>query len=128
MNLKKHLKEVFGKEVKNQDFGDFVLVESLYSPTATMPRHTHETAHFSIALQGNFTEVSGSKTRSSEASTLIIHPPDEDHAVMFHNSGARVFSFHIKPQMHERIRDYTNILDVSALSAVTRRMNTGLID
>lgn len=115
MKLKKHRREIFGKEVKNQDFDNFVLVESLYPPTATMPRHTHETAHVSVVLQGNFTEVSGRKTRSSEASTLIIHPPDEDHAVTFHDTGARVFSFHIKPQMHERIRDFSKILDAPAV-------------
>ena len=114
MKSKKRHREIFGKEVKSQDFGNFVLVESLYPPKATMPRHTHEIAHVSIVLQGNFTEVSGRKARSSEASTLIIHPPDEDHAVTFHNTGARVFSFHIKPQMHERIRDFTKILDAPA--------------
>lgn len=111
MKQKRRGREIFGKEVKNQDFGNIVLVESLYPPKATMPRHTHETAHVSVVLQGNFTEISGRQERSSEASTLIIHPPDEDHAVTFHDTGARVFSFHIKPQLHERIRDFTKILD-----------------
>lgn len=114
MKLKSHRREIFGKEVTNRDVGNLVLVESLYPPAATMPRHTHETAHVSIVLRGNFTEVSGRKARSREASTLIIHPADEDHAVTFHDSGARVFSFHISPQMHRRIRDFTRILDAPA--------------
>ena len=107
-------RQIFGKEVKNQDLGNFVLVESLYPPAATMPRHTHEAAHVSVVLQGNFTEISGRRERFSEASTLIIHPPDEDHSVTFHGTGARVFSFHVKPQLHERIRDFTKILDAPA--------------
>jgi AraC family transcriptional regulator len=114
MTLNKHHREIFGNEIRNQDFGNFVLAESLYPPTATMPRHTHETAHVSIVLQGNFTEFSGRKARASEASTLIIHPPDEDHAVTFHEIGARIFSFHIKPQMHELIRDFTKVLEAPA--------------
>jgi AraC family transcriptional regulator len=111
----KRRREIFGRVIKHEDCGDFVLVESLYPPKTTMPRHTHETAHISVVLQGNFTELSGRRARSSEASTLIIHPPDEDHAVKFHDAGARVFSFKIKPRLHERIRDFTNVLDAPAV-------------
>lgn len=79
-----------------------------------MPRHTHETAHVSLVLQGSFTEIIGRKERFNEASTLIIHPPGEDHAVTFHANRARVFSFHIKPQLHKRIHSFTKILDAPA--------------
>lgn len=112
--MKRHSREVFGRELKNRDFRDFILVESVYPPAATMPRHTHETAHVSVVLEGNFTEISGRLERSSEVASLIIHPPDEEHAVKFHGAGARVFSFHVKPQMHERIRGFTKVLDAPA--------------
>lgn len=114
MKQKRYHRDIFGKEVTNQDVGNLVLVESLYPPAATMPRHTHKSAHISVVLQGNFTEVSGRKVRSCEASTLIIHPEGEDHAVTFHDSGARIFSFHISSQLHGRIRDFTKILDAPA--------------
>lgn len=114
MKQKKRPREIFGRLVKNQDFDSLTLIESVYPPRATMPRHTHETAHVSIVLRGSFTERCGHKERSSEASTLIIHPPDEDHAVTFHGAGARVFSFHVKAQLHERVRDFTKILDAPA--------------
>ncbi|HKS28719.1 MAG TPA: hypothetical protein VJS44_12910, partial [Pyrinomonadaceae bacterium] len=69
----KRRREIFGREVERQDLGDFVLVESLYPPAATMPRHTHETAHVSVVLEGNFTEKSGRRERSSETASLIVH-------------------------------------------------------
>lgn len=114
MELKKRQRKIFGREVKNQEFGNFALVESVYPARAAMPRHTHEIAHVSFVLQGNFTESSGRKKRLSESSTLIIHPPDEDHAVTFHDAGARVFSFHIKDNILERVRDFTDVLDIPA--------------
>lgn len=79
-----------------------------------MSRHTHEIAHVSFILQGSFTEASGRKKRASDFSTLIVHPPDEDHAVAFHDAGARVFSFHVKNRTLELIRDFTKILDEPA--------------
>jgi len=79
-----------------------------------MPRHTHEIAHMSIVLRGSFTEGFGRQQRPSEISTLVVHPAEEEHEVTFHQSGARVFSFHIKPQLHERIRDVTHVLDSPA--------------
>lgn len=80
-----------------------------------MPRHTHDIAHVSFVLQGSFTEICGRKERSSDYSTLIIHPPNEDHAVAFHDAGARVFSFHVKNRMLQKIRDFTNVLDAPAV-------------
>ena len=114
MKPKKRVREIFGEVIARQDFGNFSLVESVYPPNATMPCHTHEIAHMSIVLRGSFTEVSGRKQRPSEISSLIVHPADEEHEVTFHQAGARVFSFHIKPQLHQRIRDVTNVLDIPA--------------
>jgi AraC family transcriptional regulator len=76
-----------------------------------MPRHTHDLAHVSIVLQGAYAERYGLKTRSCEPSTLILHPPGEDHSVTFYKAGARVFSIHLSHQWLERVRDYTMVLD-----------------
>jgi AraC family transcriptional regulator len=111
MQIKKRERQRFGKALKSRDFGNFSLLESLYPSKATMPRHTHKIAHVSFVLQGSFTETCGRAERFSKPSTLIIHPPGEEHAVTFHDAGARIFSFHINPQLLERIRDFTKIID-----------------
>ena len=105
---------IFGKVTRRLELADFTLVESLYPPSSLMPRHTHDLAHISIVLQGAYTEYYGRKNRSAGPAMLVMHPPDEDHSVTFHNTGARVFSIHLKPQWLERVRDYSKILDQPA--------------
>lgn len=105
---------IFGKETRRREFANFALVESLYPPLSTMPRHTHELAHISIVLQGSYTEHFGRQDRTCEPPILVLHPVDEDHSVTFHRAGARVFSFHAKPLWLERVRDYSKILDSPA--------------
>lgn len=114
MDLECHERRIFGNEIKRKILPNFILVECLYPSKATMLPHTHEIAHVSLVLQGSFTEICGRKERSSDSSTLVIHPPGEDHAVTFHNAGARVFSFHIKNHLLESVRDFTGVLDAPA--------------
>lgn len=114
--LKKRRRKIFGKEVNIRELDNFALVESVYPARSLMARHTHEIAHVSFVLQGSFTEICGrAAERSSNASTLVIHPPDEDHAVKFHDAGARIFSFHVKNRMLQKIQDFTDVLDAPAV-------------
>lgn len=105
---------VFGEEARQAESADFRLVESVYPADSKMPRHTHEMAHVSVVLQGSYTEQYGRRSRTGESSTLVMHPPGEDHVVNFHGAGARIFSFHVKPHWAERVRDYTDALDSPA--------------
>jgi AraC family transcriptional regulator len=114
MEIEKPQRKIFGKEIRTQEFENLALVESIYPANAIMPRHTHEIAHVSFVLKGNFTEICGRKERSSGRSTLIIHPPDEDHSVAFHEVGARIFSFRVKNKLLDRVRDFTRIFDAPA--------------
>jgi len=111
MASKESSREIFGTELVNQKMGDFRLVDSLYHAKCEMPRHTHEVSHISVVLGGSYTERYGQHERDCEPTMLIIHPPGEDHSVAFHNSGARVFSTHLKPKWVERVRDYSKVLD-----------------
>ena len=101
---------ILGK-VTSRELADFSLVESVYPAGSVMARHTHELAHISIVLRGAYAERYGRKERLAEPSLVIIHPPDEDHSVVFEDAGARVFSIHLKPLWLERVRDYSKVLD-----------------
>jgi AraC family transcriptional regulator len=114
MESKDRPRPTFGKETRKLELADFTLVESLYPPSSRMPRHSHDLAHVSVVLQGAYTEHYGQKNRLGEPSVLVLHPPDEDHFVTFHNTGARIFSIHVKPQWLERIRDYSKVLESPA--------------
>jgi AraC family transcriptional regulator len=114
MESKDRRRPIFGKETRRLELADFTLVESLYPASSRMPRHTHDLAHISIVLQGTYTEQYGLRKRLGEPSVLVLHPPDEDHLVTFHQTGARIFSIHLQPQWLERIRDYSKVMDSPA--------------
>src|SRR3954470_21143559 len=111
MESKEHPRPIFGRETRKQELAGFKLVESLYYPSSRMPRHTHESAHISLVLKGAYTEHYGRQSRSGEPSALVLHPSGEDHAVVFHNAGARIFSLHVSIRWLEHVRDYSQVLD-----------------
>jgi AraC family transcriptional regulator len=113
MESKNRQRPILGK-VTSRELADFSLVESVYPVNSVMARHTHELAHISIVLRGAYAERYGRKVRLAEPSILVIHPPDEDHSVVFKNAGAHVFSIHLKPLWLERVRDYSKVLDSPA--------------
>lgn len=104
---------ILGK-VTRRELADFSLVESVYPASSVMARHTHELAHISIVLSGAYAERYGRRERLAEPAILVVHPPDEDHSVVFKSAGARVFSIHIKPLWLERVRDYSRVLESPA--------------
>lgn len=114
MTSKESTGQVFGSEVLSREVGDFRLVECLYAASSEMPRHTHAISHISLVLRGSYTERYDRYERDCEPSTLIVHPPGEDHRVRFHRAGARIFSIHLTPRWVARVRDHTKILDAPA--------------
>lgn len=111
MKLENLPKTLHGVRVQSGELAGFTLVETIYSPGFKMPHHSHELTHFSLVLQGGYTERYGRRSRAAEPSTLVIHPQNEDHSVNFDKAGARIFSVVVKPQWLERVREHTSVLD-----------------
>jgi AraC family transcriptional regulator len=111
MELEALPKNLRGETLLRSEMANFILVETEYPPGFRMPRHSHEQTHFSLILQGYYTERFGSKDRSGEPSMLVFHPQNEDHSVNFRNAGARIFSVVVKPHWIGRVREHTKLLD-----------------
>lgn len=100
------------KTKKVRHLANFELAESFYQPNLRMPGHAHERAHISVVLSGTYTEqYNRREDRFARPSMLVLHPPDEKHAVVFHNQGARIFSIKIKPRWLAGVRQFSRILD-----------------
>lgn len=89
----------------------FNLTESLYQPKLRMPRHTHESASFSLVLQGAYTEIYEQKSRYCQPSTIIIHPPQESHSVDFADSKSRILNIKIDHQRYQQICEHSKVLN-----------------
>lgn len=104
-------KNFFKGTVQRLELGYLTLAETAYPAGLKMTRHSHEPAYLSFVLRGAYSEQTGRQTRTCRPSTLIIHPPGEQHAVEFHQTGAKIFRVEIKPQWLAYIREYSMILD-----------------
>ena len=90
------------------------LTESVYPPGFKMPRHMHEPAYFSLVLRGAYTENSGKSARACKQSMMVFHPPQETHAVSFHNTEVRIFRVEVKADLQRRLSDFASLPDRSA--------------
>jgi AraC family transcriptional regulator len=100
-----------GETLSSRDLGGLTFAEIAYRPNLKMARHTHRLAHFSLVLCGAYTERFGRWTRAGRASTLVLHPPQNDHEVTFHDARTRIFTVIVKPEWLDRVRDYSEVLD-----------------
>lgn len=105
------LKESSKQTVKVFQTLGFTLTESIYSPKLRMPRHTHESASFSLVLQGAYNENFEQKSRFCQPSTIVIHPPQESHSVDFSDTKARILNIKISHQRYQQICDYSKVLN-----------------
>ena len=103
-----------GKHIlKSHALAGFTLLEFLYPPKLKQLRHTHEFASFSFVLEGSYLENYKRHALTRHHSTIIFHPPQESHAVNFHNQ-VRILSVQIDFQRLAYIRDRSVVLDSSA--------------
>ena len=80
------------------------LSESIYPAGLKMSSHLHEPAYFSLVLKGGYTETFGKGSRTCVPSTMIFHPPHDQHAVDFHNAEVRIFRIEVESRWLERTR------------------------
>jgi len=103
------------KILQSREVAGFVLTDTLYTPHLKLPEHAHERACFSFVLQGGFTESSGRKIRSCLQASVIYLPPSEAHTDEFHSTGARCLHIELTPELVERLRDHSVLLDRPAV-------------
>jgi AraC family transcriptional regulator len=109
------------KLLKNFRTNELSICESFYPTGLQQPRHTHKFASFSFVLHGNYAEKIDARTHSRQTSTLIFHPPEESHAVVFEDD-VRILSVEINFEKLAEIRRHSIIFDCSA-SCRTEKTN-----
>jgi AraC family transcriptional regulator len=97
--------------LKSREIAGLTLTECAYPPGFKMLKHSHEPAYLSLVLQGRYTETIDSVELSGKPATLLAHPPQRAHAVVFHNQEVRIFRTDIKARWLERLREYSMIFE-----------------
>jgi AraC family transcriptional regulator len=89
----------------------FTLSETGYSPHSRVPVHSHEHAFFYTLLEGDYTDVFGTRSLTVGQPSVVFHPAGESHS---HHAGAcptRCFNIDVGPRWIARAGDYGIALD-----------------
>jgi AraC family transcriptional regulator len=81
------------------------LAETAYPARLRMPRHAHAPASFSLVLTGGYEETTGARRFDCRPATLVCRPPEESHAVSFHDAEVRIFRVEVGGVWLERARE-----------------------
>jgi len=93
-----------------REIAGFKLTETLYPAGLKMAAHSHDPAYFSLVLRGAYTEMCGKVTRTCGPSVLVFHPPDQSHAVSFHDKEVGIFRVEIRSEWLARLHTATTAL------------------
>jgi AraC family transcriptional regulator len=93
----------YGKAHRRRIVRGLGLTESVYSPSFTIPTHSHELGFFSLVLQGSYRETYESGTRECGPSTLLFHPAGEVHEERHDDVTVRIFSIEVGLDWRDRL-------------------------
>ena len=96
-----------GVPVKTRLVSGFIFTEYLYPERTLLPRHCHEMAYFSFALNGSYVEQqSQRRMRHCDSQNVLYHPAGEAHSDEFGNRGGNVFSIELEPRWSSTLQEY----------------------
>ena len=93
----------YGKTHKQRRVRDVGMTESVYAPSFTIPRHSHESAYFGLVLHGTYRETYEGRTRECGPSTLLFHPAGEVHDERHDDVLVRIFSIELSAAWRDRL-------------------------
>src|SRR5579864_9709463 len=92
----------YGAVVNHGRVGNLSFSESVYPPKARIKRHLHPHSYFSILLRGSYRETYSGGVRECGPATAVLHPPGEEHADCFLDTGGHIFRFEIVDEESDR--------------------------
>jgi AraC family transcriptional regulator len=89
------------------------LSEVAYPTKLSQPRHSHKFASFSFVMAGSYLEKLNRRSFLRKSSTVVLHPPEESHAVNF-ETNVRILSVEFDFKRLAVVREHSAVLDESS--------------
>ena len=93
----------------NLELPGFELMEMVVEPTTRTEKHSHERAHFCIALRGECTEFDQAGAYEYHPLTLGFLPPDRCHYLTYGEIDLSWFCMEVKSDGLEKLREYSKV-------------------
>ena len=102
--------------LERKEVSGLVLQEIFDSPRSKIPQHSHDAAHFCIAVSGTCLERFGAKTRECRPLSWGFFPSGETHCFEIDLTASRSFGIDVGARWLDRARSYSITLDYSERS------------
>jgi len=120
--------DLLGTVRRNRRAGGFALIETAYAPGVVLPWHEHEHANFCFVLAGGYDERYGTRSRTCEPGTFIVHPAGERHADVHGAAPVRLLTVEIEAERLRAMPEAASILhdSLDARGAGYERLSAAL--
>lgn len=102
--------DLLGAVRRSRRAGGFGVIETAYVPGMVLPWHEHEHANFCFVLAGGYQERYGTRSRTCEPGTFVVHPAGERHADVHGSAPVRLLTVEIDPRRLRAMPDAAAIL------------------
>jgi AraC family transcriptional regulator len=110
MGIRLKAGQFYGSKSEALSANGYCYTESTYAPTAKLPIHTHELAHFCLVIEGSYVETIGRRTYDRVPTTLVYFPTNLSHSEK-HRTNGRHFLIEIQPSALQRVTEFGSKLD-----------------
>jgi len=101
--------EFYGQVPIKRNISALTLTEVVHSRRISVPKHSHELAHFQLLLDGSYRENCGGKNIESSPMTISWHRPGIIHKDEIGQYGGRFFIIELHPRAVEQMRQFSKL-------------------
>ena len=95
--------QFIGQSLRERQVGGLLYAEVSHTRSVGIPRHSHDTAHFVLILEGHYHTGAVVHGRTRTAPRLIFNPPGTTHEDRFVSERGRFFTMSIAPELLRRL-------------------------
>ena len=100
-----------GRPLQTLSAGGFVVVESVYAPSLSLPPHGHDEAALCFPVRGSFDESIGPRTVTCEPFDVMVRPEGVRHSNRYDARGTLCVLIGVPPDALRRLRPHTKLFD-----------------
>jgi AraC family transcriptional regulator len=102
--------EFYGLVPVKRNLSALTMTEVVHKRQISVPKHSHELAHFQLLLAGSYLENCGGKSVASRPMTISWHRPGITHKDEIGASGGRFFMIEMHPRAVEQMKQFARRL------------------
>jgi AraC family transcriptional regulator len=102
----------YGDVVARRDCGGVLLSELRHEAARRLPSHSHESAFFSLLLDGSYRERFANRTFEYKPFTVMFHRPGFSHRDEVGSGGGHFFMVEVPSQLLRRLQECSIVPDV----------------